>query len=89
MALDGIWWQIDGKSMESMALLQKECIIRYGSWKIAKTVNKWAGTWDLGHITLITSVSEQARFIHKLTRPRGYKTFFVLNSTKHEISAAH
>ena len=23
MALDGIWWQIDGKSMESMALLQK------------------------------------------------------------------
>ena len=26
MALDGIWWQIDGKSMESMALLQKGII---------------------------------------------------------------
>ena len=23
------------------------------------------------------------------TRPRGYKTFFMLNSTKHEISTAH
>ena len=25
----------------------------------------------------------------KLTRPRGYKTFFMLNSTEHEISTAH
>ena len=24
-----------------------------------------------------------------LSRPRGYKTFFVLNSTEHEISTAH
>ena len=24
-----------------------------------------------------------------MPRPRGYKTFFMLNSTKHEISTAH
>ena len=23
------------------------------------------------------------------TRPQGYKTFFILNSTEHEISTAH
>ena len=27
--------------------------------------------------------------VHCKTRPRGYKTFFMLNSTEHEISTAH
>ena len=25
----------------------------------------------------------------RFTRPQGYKTFFMLNSTEHEISTAH
>ena len=30
-----------------------------------------------------------AEMILDMTRPQGYKTFFMLNSTEHEISTAH
>ena len=29
------------------------------------------------------------QFLRPYNRPGGYKTFFVLNSTEHEISSAH
>ena len=39
----------------------------------------------------INNNNDQTLFFNALTfaRPRGHKTFFMLNSTEHEISTAH
>ena len=52
-------------------------------------------TLNTGHLALletyawITRELLQAYVICTHTRPRGYKTFFVLNSAEHEIYPAH
>ena len=49
-------------------------------------------TSDCGMITLWRDGGHKITFDISLidtTRPRGYKTFFVLNSTKHENFLAH
>ena len=49
------------------------------------------------YVCSIYSSAHQTRFYHRskqyaplvVDRPRSYKTFFMLNSTEHEISTAH
>ena len=33
--------------------------------------------------------SVESAHLHRLTLPRGYKTFFILNSAEHKIYSAH
>ena len=39
--------------------------------------------------TLIACVSAQVRVSYRYILPRGYKSFFMRNSTEHGISTAH
>ena len=43
----------------------------------------------MGSKNLMLSCAEHDHFYNLEARPRGYKTFFMLNSTEHEISTAH
>ena len=38
---------------------------------------------------MIDTIRVKLKGTHCNTRPQGYKTFFMLNSTEHEISTAH
>ena len=46
-------------------------------------------TAKTGHILPENIVNLDQQASKEATRPRGYKTFFMLNSTEHEISTAH
>ena len=43
----------------------------------------------MNQLIRIRSSSEGLEDPAQMPRPRGYKTFFVLNSTEHEVSTAH
>ena len=43
----------------------------------------------IGHVPKSLEVSTQVSLSSCATRPRGYKTFFMLNSVEHEILDAH
>ena len=68
------------------------CIITHNVKKVMKKRNIATSLCVLNKFQKIKNSKQLSKIIHKngfMTRPRGYKTFFKLNSVEHEILNAH
>ena len=58
--------------------------------ELQKLAKKAPHLWSFEHVQVDYCLTlKKNMYSSVLTRPRGYKTFFMLNSAKHEISTAH
>ena len=55
-----------------------------GHWLSAHWVTK-----DPGFLPADSKDSNETELMTRLIRPRGYKTFLMLNSTEHKVSSAY
>ena len=71
----------------------RACVFFICSGKVIKTFQVASGSFKITERTdRHTELSARPKFfwiIQLSSWPRGYKTFFMLNSTEHEISTAH
>ena len=62
---------------------------RYENWNTTTTTTTTDTSKQVRHYCLLSARDISNTYISYYLRPRGYKTFFMLNSVEHEIVNAH